>query len=132
MSLAWIRLIFLATGLYDLGLGLAFLLFGPRIFEWAQVPPPNHWGYVQFGSAMLITFGLMFLAVAARPHGNRNLIPFGMLLKLSYVGIVGYYWVTIDLPWMFKPFAVADAIMLLLFILAYAALKSAANVTNPP
>ena len=42
---------------------------------------------------------------------------------MSYAGVVGYYWVTINLPWMFKPFAVADAIMLVLFIMAYVALK---------
>jgi hypothetical protein len=68
---------------------------------------------------MLIIFGIMFFAVAYDPIANRNLMPYGMLLKASYTGIVAYYWVTVDCPWLFKPFAVVDAVMLLLFLLAY-------------
>jgi hypothetical protein len=64
----------------------------------------------------------MFLAVAARPRANRNLIPFGVLLKLSYAGLVGYYWATASVPFLFVPFAVIDAIMLVLFLVAYWAL----------
>ena len=59
------------------------------------------------------------VAVAASPVANRNLIPFGMLLKLSYVGIVAYYWMATDLPFLFKPFAVVDALMFVLFVVAY-------------
>ena len=61
----------------------------------------------------------MFFAVAYDPVGNRNLIPFGVLLKLSYTGLVAYYWVTTGCPLLFQPFAVIDAVMLVLFLLAY-------------
>src|SRR5438445_13226275 len=85
MNLLGIRLLFLVSGLYDLVIGLAFLGFGPSIFSQAGVPDPNHWGYIYFASMMLVIFGAMFLAVAANPLTNRNFIPFGMLLKISYV-----------------------------------------------
>jgi hypothetical protein len=119
MNIRWIRWLFAIAGIYDFGLGGAFLVSGPSLFETAGVPEPNHWGYPQFGALLLMTFGAMFFAVAASPVANRNLIPFGMLLKLSYVGIVAYYWVLGDVPLLFKPFAFIDALMLVLFGLAY-------------
>ena len=61
----------------------------------------------------------MFFAVAYDPVANRNLIPYGMLLKLSYSGLVAYYWATGFCPFLFKPFAVIDAVMFVLFLLAY-------------
>jgi len=119
MSLSNVRWIFLVAGLYDFLIGLAFLLYGPQVFEAAGVPEPNHWGYIQFGALLLIVFGTMFFAVAMNPVVNRNLMPFGMLLKLAYTGLVAYYWFTTDCPLLFKPFAVIDAVMFVLFFLAY-------------
>jgi hypothetical protein len=119
MSLLSIRLLFLICGIYDFVIGLTFLFFGAQIFDYARVPHPNHWGYVQFAAVMLVIFGTMFFAVARDPVANRNLIPFGMLLKLGYVGLVAYYWVTTDCPALFKPFAIIDVVMFVLFLLAY-------------
>lgn len=117
MSFANVRLLFTVAGLYDLLIGLAFLFFGPQLFDATGVPPPNHWAYIQFGSLLLVIFGLMFFAIARDPAANRNLIPFGMLLKLSYTGLVAYYWA--ESPMLFKPFAIIDGAMFLLFLLAY-------------
>ncbi len=120
-----IRWLFAVAALYDFAIGLTFLLQGARLFEASGVPQPNHWGYIHFGALMLMVFGLMFAAVAIHPSANRNLIPYGILLKLSYVGLVGYYWATEPiLPWLFKPFLFADLVMLVLFVVAYMALGS--------
>jgi hypothetical protein len=119
MTLPIVRLLFALAGAYDFLIGLAFLFFGPQIFHSTGVPHPNHWGYIQFGSLLLVIFGIMFFAVAYNPVANRNLIPYGMLLKLSYTGLVAYYWITTDCPLLFKPFAVIDAVMFVLFFLAY-------------
>ena len=119
MSRSTVRLLFLIAGLYDSLIGLAFLGFGTQILAAAGVPPPDHWGYIQFGSLLVLVFGIMFFAVAYDPVGNRNLMPYGMLLKLCYTGLVAYYWVTTDCPLLFKPFAVIDGAMLVLFLLAY-------------
>ena len=119
MAIHLVRLGFAIAGLYDFIIGLAFLIAGASIFEAAGVPAPNHWAYVQFASLLLIVFGTMFFAIAADPIGHRNLIPFGMLLKLSYTGLVAYYWMTAECPMLFKPFAIIDGIMFFLFLLAY-------------
>lgn len=57
--------------------------------------------------------------MAHDPVGNRNLILYGMLLKLSYTGVVAYYWLTTDCPLLFQPFAIIDAVMFVLFLVAY-------------
>jgi len=125
MKCTWICWLFGLSGFYDAVIGVAFLVAGPQLFETAQVPPPNHWGYLQFAALLLVVFGLMFFAVALNPAANRNLIPFGALLKVSYVAVVSYYWISTDVPLLFKPFVVIDAVMLVLFLAAYAALGKA-------
>jgi len=127
--MTWIKLLFCIAGLYDFVLGIGFLAAGPRLFELTGTTPPNHWGYVYFVCLLLMTFGAMFFAVAAAPAANRNLIPFGIMLKASYAGVVGYYWATIDVPSMYKPFAVVDAVMLVLFVVAYLQLGRSAPTT---
>jgi hypothetical protein len=119
MTLTIVRLLFAIAAAYDFLLGVAFLFFGPQLFDATGIPYPNHWGYLQFASLLLMVFGAMFFAVAHDPVGNRNLMPYGMLLKLSYTGLVAYYWVTGDCPPLFKPFAIIDAVMFILFVLAY-------------
>jgi hypothetical protein len=119
MSRSTVRLLFAVAGLYDFLIGLTFLFVGAQLFDATGVPHPNHWAYIQFGSLLLMVFGVMFFAVAHDPVANRNLMPFGMLLKLSYTGLVAYYWVTTDCPMLFKPFAIIDAVMFVLFWLAY-------------
>ena len=84
--------------------------------------PPNHWAYVQFPGALLIIFALMFVAIARDPAGNRNLIVYGILLKLSYCGIASWYWFTAGIPGLWKPFAVIDLAMAGLFVWSFRAL----------
>ncbi len=119
MSRPMQRLLFGTASLYDFGIGLVFLLLGKQLFDWAEIPHPNHWGYIQFCSLMLMIFGVMFLGIARDPLGNRNLIPFGILLKICYVGLVGFYWSTTGCPTLFKPFVFIDFLMLALFVIAY-------------
>lgn len=120
----WIPALFLAAALYDGLLGLVFLFFPLAPFAWFEATPPNHPGYLQFPALLLIVFGFMFLQVAQDPLKGRILIPYGILLKAAYVGVVGWYWATENLPGFWKPFVVADTVMGGGFLLAYFALKS--------
>lgn len=118
-----ISLLFIIATLYDGLLGIFFLFAAATVFQWFQVTPPNHFGYVQFPAALLIVFALMFLAIARNPSRNRSLIPYGMLLKVSYCSVVFFHWFTTEIPYMWKPFAVLDLIFLVLFAWAYASLR---------
>jgi hypothetical protein len=122
-----IRILFAIGAVYDGLLGLAFLVAPAALFRHFGVTPPNHFGYVQFPAAILMIFALMFAAVAREPVRNRNLIPFGMLLKVSYCGVVFSYWFSTGLPDIWKPFAVADLAFLILFGWALAKVKAASS-----
>jgi len=125
-SLLPIRVLYLISAAYDGLLGLAFLVAGPQIYAQAAITPPNHWGYVHFAAGILVVFGYMFLKVALHPAENRNLIVYGILLKVCYVGTVGWHWLQAGLPDLWKYFAVADAVFAGLFFWSWLALNSAA------
>jgi hypothetical protein len=122
-----VSVIFGTSALYDGLLGLIFLLSPGAMYERFGVTPPNHWGYVQFPAAMLIIFGVMFLQVAVNPAANRNLIPYGFLLKVAYSGTVFAYWFTVGIPDMWKPFAVADTVFAIAFTWAWIRLRPQAG-----
>jgi hypothetical protein len=114
-----VSVLFVVAAAYDGLLGLGFLFAAGTVFQWAQVSPPSHLGYVQFPAALLIVFAIMFLAIAGRPRENRRLIPYGILLKVSYCGVAIYHWSTSGIPGMWKPFVVCDFVFIALFALAY-------------
>jgi len=120
-----VRTLFVLAGLYDGVLGLAFLFFAPKVFDAFNVTPPNHYGYVHFPAMLLIVFALLFFAIAQAPRHNRNLIPYGILLKISYCATVGWHWLDAGIPWIWQPFFIFDLLFLIAFIWAYRKIGSA-------
>jgi hypothetical protein len=123
MTRSMISSLFYLAAFYDGVLGIVLLIVPARIYVRFAVTPPNHWGYVQFPAALLIVFALMFLAVARDPESNRNLIPYGLLLKVSYCGVVFSYWIAQGIPSMWKPLAIMDLGFAALFLWASASLR---------
>jgi hypothetical protein len=116
-------ILFSLAAVYDGVLGLAFLLAPLMIFQRLEVTPPNHFGYVQFPALLLLIFAWMFASVAYAPDRNINLIPYGIALKVAYCSIVFYYWFTVEIPYVWKPFAIMDFGWIILFAIAFVALK---------
>jgi len=129
MSTKWIRALFVVAGFYDGLLGVAFVFFWRTIFRHFDVEPPNHPGYVQFPALLLIVFAAMFLRVARDPLRNRELILYGMGLKLAFSGTAFWYELTAGIPRMWIPWAWADLGFLLLFLLAWLRLSAAQSAT---
>jgi len=127
MNAGKFSLLFWVAAAYDGTIGMAFFLVPAQLFAWYQVTPPNHYAYVRFPAALLLVFALMFAAVALKPAANRNLIPYGILLKVSYCAVTFGYWLTEGIPGMWKPFAVADLLFVFLFLAAYQQLSRAAQ-----
>jgi len=125
-----ISAIFYFSSAYDLVLGVIFLLVAPWFFRVFVVEPPNHWGYIHFPAMMLILFGIMFFQIAENPRSNRNLIPYGCLLKASYCFVVAFHtFLSGSMPDMWKPFGIADFMMLLGFLWAYKKLAPGSKTT---
>ena len=118
-----ISALYIVAGLYYGILGAAFLIAWGPLFRHFEVTPPNHPGYVQFPALLLIIFALMFFAVAVDPIRNRNLIPYGVLLKAAYCGTVFWYWFTQGIPDMWKPFAWIDLAFAVLFVWSWLQLR---------
>lgn len=118
-----ITALFIVAAIYDGLLGVAFLFGSGALFQWFDVTPPNHPGYVQFPAALLIVFAVMFMAIAMNPLKNRNLIPYGIMLKASYCGVILFHWFTAGIPSMWKPFCLFDLVFLVAFAWAGAALR---------
>jgi len=114
----WISLLFWIAALYDGILGALFLVSPNYIFDRFQIAPPNHVGYVQFPAALLLIFALMFIAIARNPRANCRLIVYGILLKVAYCGLTFYHWAAADIPIIWKPFAIIDLVMGVLFVVA--------------
>jgi len=123
----WIRILFAVAALYDGLLGLLFLVAPLYPYQLFDVTPPNHVGYVQFPAALLVIFALMFARVALDPARHRELIPYGILLKVAYCGVSAWHWITAGIPDMWKPLTFVDLAMGLLFLWAYLALRRPAD-----
>ncbi len=127
-----IAALFYFSSAYDFVLGAVFLAFSPWFFRVFGVEAPNHWGYVHFPALLLILFGIMFYQIAEDPKSNRNLIPYGIMLKGSYCAIVGAYtFLAGNMPEMWKPFGVADFLMLLGFLWSYQKLAPGTQIPGP-
>ena len=123
MNLKTIKTLFIISALYDFILGIIFLIGFKQIYNYFNITLPNHDGYVQFAAALVTIFGIGFWFVAQDPQRNRDIIRMGILLKLSYSGVVFYHTALGNLPWIWQPFAWFDVIFLILFIFALKALK---------
>ena len=122
MSEKMIKPFYVISGLYDGVLGLAFLLAPGAIFAMYAVEPPNHMAYVQFPALLLIVFGVMFFRIAMDPVKNRELILYGCALKVSYCSMVFFYMATTSVPAMWVPWAYADLVFLVLFVMTWRSL----------
>jgi hypothetical protein len=126
-SLVPVRILYVLAAAYDGLLGLGFIVAAPRLFEYAAIPPPNHWGYIHFPAGLLVIFALIFLAIARDPVGSRNLVIYGVLLKVCYVTTVVWYDLHGGIPVMWNYFAVADALFGMMFIWSFAPIRKAAT-----
>lgn len=129
MRMSWIRILFWLAGIYDALLGGAFLFFGEDIFRMTRVTPPNHIGYIQFPSLLLIIFGIMFFRIAMDPVKNREMILYGVALKVSYSGVAFWHNLHGGIPAMWLPWAWADIAFLIFFLIAW---KQLAHIPDKP
>jgi len=121
----WLRPLFIFAGLCDGALGLLFLLVPEQLFKQLNAELPGHMGYLQVLALMLLVFALMYFNVAKDPVANRNLIFYGILLKLSFCSVVFYNSFKASLPWVWLFFAIFDIGFISLFLISFKLLNKA-------
>lgn len=119
----WTKPLYVVAALYDCVLGLAFLFFPMAIFAFYGVEPPNHAAYVQFPALLLLIFAALFMRIASNPARNHELIPYGIALKISYSGLAFWHASTTGIPSMWIPWAWADLVFLILFVISWLKLR---------
>jgi len=124
MQMKWMRVLFIAAGLFEGLLGLA-LLFAPAwVFSLNDFEALDHPAYVQFPALLLLIFALMFFRIAADPVKRRELILYACAIKAAYFGVAIFNQATRGIPSMWLPWAWADLVFLVLFLLAGWQLRS--------
>jgi hypothetical protein len=123
-ELRWVKLLFLIAGLYDGILGVVFLIAPESIFLSFDVTAPYHMAFIQFPAMLLIVFAIMFFRVAIDPVKNRELILYGCGLKISYCSTVFWYATMSEISFIWIPWAWADILFLVLFVLVWKKLGS--------
>lgn len=119
MNINLVKGLFVIAALYDGILGLLFLLFPGLAFQIFEVVPPNHMAYVQFPAILLLIFAAMFYRTSRDPVANRFIMLYGVALKVGYCGLVFYYMLTTGVPAMWVPWAWADLVFLVLFLMSW-------------
>ena len=127
MNQSWIKPLFIVAGLYDAVLGLAFLVAPGRLFDAFDVAPPSHMAYVQFPALLLLLFAAMFFQIAANPTARRELMLYGCGLKIAYCATVIWDQNSTGVPSMWVPWAWADLVFLVLFVMAWRVTAPAAD-----
>ncbi len=112
---AW-RSFFLAAAIYDMALGLAFLLAGETILDAIGMALPPHIAYIQLAAIFVFVQGLSYLLPWRDLEANRGVIWVGVVYKATYAALVAWYLVLGQLPSVFFiPWAVVDLGFMLAF-----------------
>ena len=94
-------LFFRIVGVYDILLGLSFLLFYKNIYQALTITLPNHPGYIYVPALFLICGGVGEFLIAKNPLRNVDLVKVRLLMKLTFAAAVFYCYFTVDVPTIF-------------------------------
>jgi hypothetical protein len=122
------RGLFTVAAFYDLGLGLAFIIFPARVFAALNISDklPAFGGYVTLLGAFALVIGIAYALIARGDLlRNADLILVGTLYKLAYAAAAFYYWAAGSLPHVAfgAVFGVADAVFFVLMAECWLCLK---------
>jgi len=118
------RNLFRVAAVYDLVLGIAFVLFPTRIFAALGVAErlPEFRGYVTLLGAFVFVIGVGYYLVSrSELRRNADLVFVGALYKLVYCATAFHYWFSGELPHLVfgALFGVVDLIFFILMAECY-------------
>lgn len=112
------RAFFLVAALYDMLLGLAFVIFGEQILGAIGMALPPHIAYIQLAAVFIFVQGFSYLLPFRDPLGNLGIVTVGVVYKAAYAGLALWYLLIGALPSaFFIPWAIIDLAFLVGFVL---------------
>lgn len=103
------RWFFLVAALYDIGLGLVFMVGGEQVLEAIGMELPPHIAYIQLAAVFVTVQGLSYLLPWHDAWSNEGVVWVGVAYKGSYAALAAWYLVMGMLPSVFFiPWAIAD------------------------
>lgn len=124
-SLSFYKAVFAVAAIYDIVLGVAFILFYDPVLDALDITPPDNTSYIHLSAVFVLVQGISYVFAWWDLHGNIGIVRVGVIYKAAYFLVALYYLVTDDLlHWVFFAFGVADLVFMLLFLGALAALRS--------
>jgi hypothetical protein len=105
---AW-RWFFLVAAVYDIALGLAFMVAGEQVLDAIGMNLPPHVAYIQLAAVFVTVQGISYLFPWQDPLANRGLVWVGVFYKAGYASLAAWYLAQGTLPSMFfVPWAILD------------------------
>jgi len=108
--------LFLIAALYDLILGVVFLTMYKFIYSYFNITLPTYPMYLQLSAAFVIAIGIAYYFVYLNMYRNIDLVKLGVIYKLIYIIIAGYYYFVGIAHVLFFWFVVFDLVFLVLFV----------------
>lgn len=111
------RWFFLVAAVYDMALGVAFMLAGETILDAIGMDLPPHIAYIQLAAVFVLVQGASYLLPWSDPWANEGVVWVGVAYKGSYAALAAWYLAIGELPSMFfVPWAVVDLGFMLGFL----------------
>ena len=85
------RWFFLVAAVYDMALGLAFMLAGETILDAIGMELPPHIAYIQLAAIFILVQGFSYLLAWRDPWSNEGIIWVGVAYKGSYAALAAWY-----------------------------------------
>ncbi|HLC96091.1 MAG TPA: hypothetical protein VJH97_02115 [Candidatus Nanoarchaeia archaeon] len=114
--MAYAKKLFLTAAIYDIVLGIAFMLLYQPIFTLFNIALPTYPMYLQMAAALILIIGIGFYFVYLNPKKNRDLVKVGILQKIAYIVIASYYFFIGVAHIVFMIFVILDFVFLLFFV----------------
>jgi hypothetical protein len=112
------RIFFLVAALYDMLLGVAFVVLGEQILGAIDMELPPHIAYIQLAAVFIFVQGFSYLLAFLDPLGNLGIVRVGIAYKAAYAGLALWYLAIGALPSVFFiPWAIIDLGFLVGFVL---------------
>jgi hypothetical protein len=111
------RTFFLVAALYDIVLGVVFVVAGEQILVAIGMELPPHVAYIQLAAIFIFVQGLSYWLAYRDPFGNLGIVRVGVAYKAAYAGLAAWYLVIGRLPSVFFiPWAIVDLAFLVGFV----------------